>query len=192
MLPLPPSPPTSVPTLLLPITPYLPLLLQTLSLSLNALPSGAACPDEAAVPFPHLTDTQKTLLLNHHGCYKCQEFYTEHISTSCPWHRATSTAVNNCNEADAAAVLLARSSKPSSSSGALNAPAPSAPVIITAVLNDDSDDDLYGDHSFPALEMSNGFEPYEYVPLPVLPVPLPLSPSHPMISPFLLLVELSP
>jgi len=29
--------------------------------------------------------------------------------------------------------------------------------------------------------MSNGFEPYKYIPLPVPPVPLPLPPSHPSL-----------
>ena len=132
-------------------------------------PAGTPRHDEATAPFPCLTEAQKSLLSSHRGCYKCREFYTDHISTGCSWCLATSTAINNCNEAGAAAALLARSSKTVPSSGAKNTPSSSAPTIITAILNEDSDDDLYGDHDFSALDMSDGFEPYEYVP----PSPVP-------------------
>jgi len=134
-------------------------------------PAGTPHHDEATASFPCLTEAQKLLLSSHRGCYKCREFYTDHISTGCPWRLATSTAINNCNEAGAAAALLARSSKTVLSLGAKNTPSSSAPTIIAAILNEDSDDDLYGDHGFPALDMSDGFEPYEYVPPPVPNVP---------------------
>jgi len=54
----------------------------------------------------------------------------------------------------------------------------SVPTIIAAILNKDSDNDLYGDVGFPALEMSDGFEPYEYIPPPTSNVP-PISSTVP-------------
>lgn len=48
-------------------------------------PSGALHADEVAIPFPQLTKAQKTLLSSYQDCYKCREFYMDHISTSCPW-----------------------------------------------------------------------------------------------------------
>jgi len=156
-----------------PVAPIHPLPALVIANTFPSRPPSTGTPhhDKAAVLFPCLIDAQKSLLSNHHGCYKCHEFYTDHISTGCPWRHATSSMVTNCNKAGATVALLARSSKTLPSLGTITAPSSSAPTIIAAILNEDSDDDLYGDHSFPALDMSDGFEPYEYIPPPVYIVP---------------------
>jgi len=147
-------------------------------------PSGAARPDEASLPFSGLTLKQKNLLSAHRGCFKCCKFYADHIFSSYLWWCTTASAVLNCATLGAALALAARSSKTASpSNNTMNMPASTAtsPIIIAAFLNDDSDDDLHTDIGFPALNMSDGFEPYEYVPLPVLPVPLPSIPPSPSL-----------
>ncbi|KAF9489366.1 hypothetical protein BDN71DRAFT_1512170 [Pleurotus eryngii] len=52
--------------------------------SSSASASSSSSAQGAFVPIPKLLESERTLLQEHSGCYKCQRFYARHIGPCCP------------------------------------------------------------------------------------------------------------
>ncbi|RDX39931.1 hypothetical protein OH76DRAFT_1424009 [Lentinus brumalis] len=100
--------------------------------------SAAATPTgELRTPIPTLTDSERALLKEHKGCYKCRRFYAGHMRSDCPdW---PARPYKTLTAADAIAAQKAQ--KPAPTFG--KKPATVAAVSTTTPdVDPDSDDDL--------------------------------------------------
>jgi hypothetical protein len=82
-----------------------------------------------------LTEDERTLLVNHQGCFKCQKFYIPHLSKECTDGAPEASSYKMLTEADA----FAAKPKTDKQTKTVAAVAPMGAVMPSSVLEDNSD-----------------------------------------------------
>jgi hypothetical protein len=97
--------------------------------------SSTCTPDRV----PALTPKERSLLVEHEGCFKCRCFYTTHKSADCPDGFPDKTSYVTLTNADVLAAKKKYGKKEKTTTTAAVIPVPTAVVMPSAVLGDGSD-----------------------------------------------------
>ncbi|RDB15199.1 hypothetical protein Hypma_004687, partial [Hypsizygus marmoreus] len=115
------------------------------------------------IRLPPLSESERTLLADNHGCFKCRHFHINHSSKSCPndfpngatYHTLTARDIPSHNTSSAssskskpiAAVAFSSWSEPIASTSSVAAVLPNSPAVLGN--GSDSEDDLSDEVSTP-------------------------------------------
>ncbi|KIM78267.1 hypothetical protein PILCRDRAFT_11260 [Piloderma croceum F 1598] len=98
--------------------------------------SSTCTPDRV----PALTSKERSLLVEHEGCFKCRRFYTMHKSADCPDGFPDKTSYVTLTNVDALAAKKKYRKKEKTTTTVAVIPIPAAVVMPSAILGDGSND----------------------------------------------------